>query len=108
MRKFPYWTVGSVLIELAEDSNKYLSERENPIHISRPTFYKLEKNGIIPSLRDVSTIKKILSMGENKGIPWRIYNREEVNQIKVAIWKHYKGEALAKDYEQKILGTLEQ
>ena len=64
-RKFPYYTVKDILLELAQDG----------FPISRITFYKLEKDGVFDSGRTAGK--------------WRRYTRLEVEVIVDIIKDNY-------------------
>jgi hypothetical protein len=68
MREFPYITVGKILQEL----------RDEKVKITRVTFYRLEERLKLPSTKKTS--------GK---LPWRVYSREEANEVKQRIKEEY-------------------
>ncbi len=83
MRTFSYPTVSTILRQLKKDG----------LPISRPTFYKLEAKAIIPSFH-------------RTGGKWRTYTTDQIKEIKVAVWKNYRGEEDAIAYRKKLDGDL--
>lgn len=68
MRSFPYITVGKILQELKEDG----------FPLARVTFYRLESALKLP--------KPTKETGEAK---WRVYSREQAEEVKNRIRKEY-------------------
>ncbi len=58
LRTFPYWTVGRIIRQLEEDT-KQLDE---PLKISRSTFYRLEREGLFMSGRTVGKWRRYTPM----------------------------------------------
>lgn len=68
MRKFPYIVVKQLLNELSEEG----------VSISRVTFYRLEKRLKLP-----------LAKRTTGKLKWRVYSREEADQVKERIKQEY-------------------
>lgn len=79
MRNLPYITVGRILQELAEDG----------LPIPRPTFYHKERAGVIPIFSKNSA-------------GWRIYDSIQARNIKLALWREFRGKEDAERYEKKL------
>lgn len=71
MREFSYWTVKKIINQLFEDT-KHLDQ---PLRLSRSTFYRLEDDGLFFSARTTGK--------------WRRYNPTEAKIIIHLIKKNY-------------------
>jgi hypothetical protein len=69
MKKLSYSTVGLILSQLSDAG----------LTIPRATFYNLEEHKVFPTF------------GKRTAGNWRIFTDEEMQIIKRAIWKNYKG-----------------
>lgn len=70
MRKFSYYTVGTILNRL----------RDEGVNISRVTLYKLEKSGLFQSHRPLT----------NPEHGWRVFDPEDVEVIVRLVKENYR------------------